>query len=67
MNALERALRATAAALDQAGRSDLRHLMRDSTPDELGEARAALLLIAQRGYARGKDLLAELDRILESL
>jgi hypothetical protein len=35
-----------------------------ATEDELDRGRAALQLIAQRGYARGKDLQAVLDGYL---
>ncbi len=43
---------------------DLRALLRVAPDDELVLARRALTLIAARGYHRGRDLLADLDRLL---
>jgi hypothetical protein len=44
--------------------ADLRALLLEATPDDLSMARAALDLIAERGYARGKDLQADLDALI---
>jgi hypothetical protein len=46
---------------------DLRNLLRGISPAESGEARAALDLLASRGFARGKQLQRELDEFLERL
>ena len=43
---------------------DLHTLLVRSTPDDLAMARTALDLIAERGYARGKNLQGDLDVLL---
>jgi hypothetical protein len=43
---------------------DLRALIVEATPDDLTTARAALNLIAERGYDRGKSLQADFDALL---
>lgn len=43
---------------------DLRALLRVASPAELARARQALGLIAARGFHRGRDLTAELNRVL---
>ena len=43
---------------------DLRALLRQAAATDISRARAALTLIAQRGYHRGRDLHAELERLL---
>lgn len=43
---------------------DLRALLRSAVAEDIELARAALTTIAARGYARGKDLQAELDRAI---
>lgn len=45
-------------------RADLLALLARAGADEIRVARTTLDLIAQRGFARGKDLQAELDAIL---
>lgn len=45
-------------------RVDLVALLAVATAADLGQTRAALTLIAERGYHRGKNLLAELDALL---
>lgn len=45
---------------------DLRALLRVATEDELVRARRAMRLIGDRGYHRGKRLLAEFQRLLAS-
>ena len=45
---------------------DLVNLVSVATASDLKKAREALRLIDKRGYARDKDLLAELDRLEES-
>ena len=45
---------------------DLRALLRIAPRDELARARQALTLIAARGYHRGRDLLADMDRLVGS-
>jgi hypothetical protein len=40
---------------------DLRSLLRVATPEELARARESVRLIAERGFARGRDLLAALE------
>ena len=42
---------------------DLRALLAVATPDDIERARELLRLITQRGFARGKDLLAELTSL----
>ncbi len=42
---------------------DLRALIQVASHDELAQARAALALIATRGYHRGRNLAAEIDRL----
>lgn len=44
--------------------SDIRELLRVADDGEIRRARQALDLISQRGYDRGKDLLAELEEQL---
>lgn len=41
---------------------DIRALVAQATPADLATARQALALIAERGYHRNRDLLAELER-----
>ena len=43
---------------------DLRALIVEATPEDLETARAALALIAERGYDRGKDLQADYAALL---
>lgn len=43
---------------------DIHALLRESDAAELARARTALQLIAERGYRRGKDLLADLETML---
>lgn len=43
---------------------DARALLDRARPDDLDEVRRLLGLIARRGFARGRDLAAELDRLL---
>jgi predicted nucleotidyltransferase len=43
---------------------DLRNLILEATPSDLETARAALALITERGYDRGKSLQADLDGLL---
>ncbi len=43
---------------------DIRALLNEATESDLKAARKALALIAERGYDRGRDLLAELERAL---
>ena len=45
---------------------DLRALRLEAEPRDLEDARVALQLIQERGYQRGKLLLEELDRFVES-
>lgn len=45
---------------------DLRALLRVATEDELARARQALRLIGDRGYHRGKQLLAEFQQLFAS-
>lgn len=44
--------------------ADLRALLRGASDTDVDRARAALTLIAQRGYNRGRDLQAELEKLL---
>ena len=44
--------------------ADIRALLRSIIPPEVVRARTAVKLITERGYAREKDLIAELDRLL---
>ena len=46
-------------------RIDALTLLAAARPKDLDEARRALALIAKRGYARGRDLARELDRLIE--
>lgn len=46
--------------------SDLIALLRSRSPADLEDARAALRLITQRGFSRGKNLLAELEALIPS-
>jgi ActR/RegA family two-component response regulator len=48
-------------------RIDLAGLFRKSTPEDIALAEAALELIDQRGYGRGRRLLDELNRALHEL
>lgn len=43
---------------------DLRSLLRVASSVDISRARSALTLIAERGYHRGRDLQAELERLL---
>jgi hypothetical protein len=43
---------------------DLRALLRASSGAELARARTALTVIGERGYHRGRDLMAEFDALL---
>ncbi len=43
---------------------DLRALLRVATPADVERARAALALIAERGYHRGRELNSELEKLL---
>jgi hypothetical protein len=43
---------------------DLRALLRVASPAELARARSALTLITERGYHRGRSLLADFDALL---
>jgi predicted nucleotidyltransferase len=43
---------------------DLRALLLEAEPQDIEEARSALQLIEERGFHRGKQLRAELDRIV---
>ena len=43
---------------------DLRALLRKATDGEIQAARGLLEIIHERGIARGKDLLAELEGLL---
>ena len=43
---------------------DLRNLILEATPEDLDVARAALTLITERGYDRGKSLQTDLDGLL---
>jgi predicted nucleotidyltransferase len=43
---------------------DLSALLDVADDDELGLARQAAVLVAERGYARGRDLAADLDALL---
>jgi hypothetical protein len=45
---------------------DLRALLRAASPPELSLTRQSLLLISKRGYHRGRDLIAEMDRLAAS-
>lgn len=45
-------------------RADLVALLRAAGPDDLAGARAALSLIRERGFHRGRDLAADIQRIL---
>jgi len=46
--------------------SDLRALLRVASPADVAHARTALALITSRGYQRGRDLEAEMARLLSS-
>ena len=46
---------------------DIRALLREARDSDLDEARAALYLIAERGFHRGKSLLRELDEVVKQL
>lgn len=46
--------------------ADLRGLLRSAPDLELVRARAALALITERGYHRGRDLMADLDDLLSA-
>ena len=43
--------------------ADLRALLRVASPAEILRARESLAVIATRGYHRGRDLAAEMDRL----
>jgi len=45
---------------------DLRALLAEAEPQDLGDARAALRLIEERGYQRGRELLPEFEEIAGS-
>lgn len=45
---------------------DLRALLLEAEPHDLEEARTALHLIEERGYQRGKQLLEELEKLIEA-
>jgi predicted nucleotidyltransferase len=45
---------------------DLRALLRGASAIDISRARAALTLIAERGYHRGRDLHAQLDEVLST-
>jgi hypothetical protein len=71
MNAVESALRQMAEALRRLGKGwaleDLRGLFAVASPGDLPAARELLQLISSRGFNRGKDLVAELDRASREL
>ena len=46
---------------------DIRALLGEATPADLDEARAALRLISERGFHRGKLLLNELDEVISQI
>jgi hypothetical protein len=46
--------------------ADLRSLFRIASPADVARARAALAMIAERGYHRGRDLQVEIERLLHS-
>ncbi len=46
---------------------DLRHLLALASAEDLDLARTALIRIEEAGYARGRDLQASLDELLDSL
>lgn len=43
---------------------DIRALLREATPEDVDEAREAVRLIEERGFARGRKLSAELEDLL---
>jgi len=43
---------------------DIVALLREASPADIEEARQTAALITQRGFARGRDLLASLERHL---
>jgi predicted nucleotidyltransferase len=45
---------------------DLRALLQEAQPSDLEDARDALRLIEERGYHRGRQLLAAFDRLVAS-
>jgi predicted nucleotidyltransferase len=45
---------------------DIRALLREATTRDVDEARVAVRLIEERGFARGRDLSAELEDLLAS-
>lgn len=45
---------------------DLRKLLRVAAAADVAQARAALMLIAERGYHRRRDLLGEFDQLLRT-
>lgn len=47
--------------------TDLQNLLAQATPADLQHARESLLLIADRGFNREKDLLAEFSRLIAGL
>ncbi len=56
-------------ARDDRGRpqdlDDLRALLAEAGPEDLAEARAALRLIEDRGYQRGRRLAEDFERLIE--
>lgn len=46
---------------------DIRALLQEAIAHDLDEARAALQLIAERGYHRGKSLLDELQQLIQEI
>ena len=49
---------------DALRRLTVRALLQEAGPHDLDEARAALQLITERGYQRGKQLLDELQQLM---
>ena len=47
-------------------RVDVTALLAEAGPRDISDVREAVALIAQRGFHRGKDLAAELDKLLEA-
>jgi hypothetical protein len=46
---------------------DIRSLLAVSAPTDIDQARAALALMGERGFSRGKDLVDELRRLVSTL
>jgi hypothetical protein len=62
------ALKVLAVSLDRPqDEADIVALLRDATPEDLEDARAAAALIVARGFHRGRDLSRDLDRRIGSL